>query len=170
MNSEPPICDGKTPGERFDCHPEDLPTEERCLKRGCCWIKASVRLEIGAPQCYFPSNFPGYKVVDSQLFENGYSYFINKKNSTFREKEILNLNVDLFYETDERLRVKIYDRNNARYEVPLDVDKNKGKLGDGSNRDYYVNVVDEPFAIKVYRKSTQQLLFVAYAFFKLIMS
>ena len=76
----------------------------------------------------------------------------------------------MFYETDERLRVKIYDRNNARYEVPLDVDKNKGKLGDGSNRDYYVNVVDEPFAIKVYRKSTQQLLFVAYAFFKLIMS
>ena len=152
-----PVCVVKTPGERFDCYPEDLPTKEKCSIRGCCWID-SIELEVGVPKCYFPSNFPSYKVVQTRENLNGYSYQIYKETKTFRENEILNLTVDLFYESNERLRVKIVDSNNQRYQVPLNVDENKHKFEKRFNSDYYVNIIDEPFAIKIYRKSTQTLM------------
>jgi hypothetical protein len=157
--NEQPVCDVKTPGERFDCYPEDLATKEKCLKRGCCWLEND-KLSLDAPLCYFPSNFPSYKVIETKNKINGYSYEINKNIKTFRENEILNLTVDLFYETSERLRIRIFDPNNQRFEVPLDVDQNKSKFkNDGIMNDYYVSIVDEPFAIKVYRKSTQTLMY-----------
>ena len=155
-----PICDVKTPGERFDCYPEDLATKERCLKRGCCWLENIVKLGLDAPRCYFPSNFPSYKVIETKTKINGYSYQIIKTTKTFRENEILNLTVDLIYESNERLRVKITDSNNERYQVPLDVDTNKNKFKNEESSDYYVNIVDEPFAIRVYRKSTQTLMYL----------
>ena len=78
--------------------------------------------------------------------------------STFRPNEILNLTVDLYFESDQILRVKIYDKNNARYEVPLNV--NGGKFKKSINSDYYVSISNVPFAIKVFRKSTGNIMFV----------
>ena len=66
----------------------------------------------------------------------------------------------MIYESNERLRVKITDSNNERYQVPLDVDTNKNKFKNEESSDYYVNIVDEPFAIRVYRKSTQTLMYL----------
>ena len=123
------------------------------MNRGCCW-KPNINSKVA---CYFPLNFPGYQVVEEQKNANlsVESYSINKKNATFRPREILNLTVDLFYETEQRLRVKIYDKNNARYQVPLTVGSDRKK---SIENDYYVNIVDYPFAIRVYRKSTQSLM------------
>ena len=89
---------------------------------------------------------------------HGASYHISKMASTFRPNEILNLTVDLFYDTEKRLRVQIYDTHKTRYEVPLDVDNSREKLKKSANVDYYVNIIDEPFGIRVYRKSTESLM------------
>ncbi len=83
-------------------------------------------------------------------------YEITKQASTFRENEILDLNVKLKYDSDQRLRVRITDKNNPRYEVPLTI--NDAPERDGKHTDYYVNVIENPFAIRVYRKSTHKIM------------
>jgi lysosomal alpha-glucosidase len=162
LNFTLPQCSIDREDERFDCFPEDGSNENDCLSRGCCWSPPKRGIDgIQSPYCYFPQNFPHYKVIpDKAIIEShGASYYLSKPVSTFRKNEVLDLVVDLFYDTEKRLRVLIYDRNKSRYEVPVDVDNNLGiKLKQSSNVDYYVNIVDEPFAIKVYRKSTESLL------------
>lgn len=153
-----PMCEVGGDGERFDCFPEDGANEADCVNRGCCWRANSLGFGIDAPYCYFPLNFPNYQTIKSKTLNQMHasSYYIEKIQATFRPKEILNLTVDLFYDTDQRLRVQIYDPNNERYQVPVEV-SHKG-LRRTANTEYYVNIVDEPFGIKIYRKATQKLM------------
>jgi len=65
--------------------------------------------------------------------------------------DILDLTVDLIYETQQRFRIKIYDSTNKRYEVPLQVPVVAQKA---DMTDYEVVVKPNPFAILVTRKST----------------
>ena len=73
--------------------------------------------------------------------------------------DIFNLTVDLIYETQQRLRIKIYDPNNKRYEVPLDVPIVQTKVND---IDYNISINAKPFALIVTRKSTGALLYVLF--------
>jgi hypothetical protein len=129
------------------------------LKRGCCW-----QTKIIGPSCYFPLNFPNYEVIGDKkvLNESASSYQITKKQPTFLPNEILNLTVDLFYVSEQILRVKIYDKNNPRYEVPLNINGETLKKSSEEQPDYYVNISDLPFSVKVFRKSTGNLMFVYY--------
>jgi hypothetical protein len=65
--------------------------------------------------------------------------------------DILKLTVDLIYETQQRLRIRIYDTVNKRYEVPLEVPMVEKKA---DMIDYDVVVQTKPFSILVTRKST----------------
>jgi hypothetical protein len=65
--------------------------------------------------------------------------------------DILKLTVDLIYETQQRLRIRIYDPVNKRYEVPLEVPMVEKKA---DMTDYDVVVQTKPFSILVTRKST----------------
>jgi hypothetical protein len=65
--------------------------------------------------------------------------------------DILNLTVDLIYETQQRFRIRIYDSVNKRYEVPLQVPVVEKKA---DMTDYEVVISSKPFAILVTRKST----------------
>ena len=166
-NSTIPLeCNIIREAERFDCFPDEGANENACVNRGCCWIPSSSKrhlTDIQAPYCFFPRNFPHYKVLKDKVIigRSSASYYLSKTTPSFRPNEILDLTLDIFYDTEKRLRVSIYDRNKSRYEVPLDVDKNSGnRLKKSSNVDYYVNIVDEPFAIKVFRKSTESLMYV----------
>jgi hypothetical protein len=66
-------------------------------------------------------------------------------------QDILNLTVDLIYETQQRFRIRIYDPIYKRYEVPLQVPMVEKKV---DMTDYEVKVNQNPFAILVTRKST----------------
>lgn len=148
-----PICESINNDQRFDCYPDKGPTEELCIKRGCCW-KPSLNSSI--PFCYFPKNFPQYK-LDRVLFQNDTftSLSIIKKNETFRDKEILNLTVDLAYNSIEQFRIRIYDPNNKRYEVPLNV--NVDRVG-VNKTNYLFNITPDPFSIQVIRKSNNKTM------------
>ena len=67
--------------------------------------------------------------------------------------DILDLTVDLIYETEQRLRIKIYDTVNRRYEVPVLVVGQKANV-----TDYEVRFSENPFTILVVRKSTGAIL------------
>jgi hypothetical protein len=65
--------------------------------------------------------------------------------------DILNLTVDLIYETQQRFRIQIYDSINKRYQVPLQVPVVEKKA---DMTDYDVVVNSKPFSLVVTRKST----------------
>jgi hypothetical protein len=65
--------------------------------------------------------------------------------------DILNLTVDLIYETQQRFRIQIYDSINQRYQVPLQVPV-VGKKADMTDYDVVVN--SKTFSLVVKRKST----------------
>jgi hypothetical protein len=156
-------CDQPMKTARFDCHPEPFVSKEKCLARNCCWkpdfaskIESSKNhltnsLEVNVPWCYYPRDFPTYEIKTNESTDFGQRLTIVKQQSTYMPNEILNLTVDLLYETAQRFRLRIYDSTNKRFEVPLQVPVVKTKV---DVTDYEVSLSQAPFAIVVKRKST----------------
>jgi hypothetical protein len=156
-------CDQPVETARFNCHPEPFISPEKCLARSCCWKPAFTlmtespknhstnSLEENVPFCYYPRDFPSYQIKTNESTAFGQRLTIVKQQSTYMPNEILSLTVDLFYETAQRFRLRIYDSSNQRYEVPLQVPVVETKV---NATDYEVSLSQAPFAIFVKRKST----------------
>ncbi|CAF3693223.1 unnamed protein product, partial [Rotaria sordida] len=160
-------CDQISNVARFDCHSEKEPTKEKCLARNCCWrlpIKSANYTEknstdfgfVSIPFCYYPKDFPTYEIISTEITDFGQRIQILKKQTTYMSYDILNLTVDLIYETEQRFRIRIYDSVNKRYEVPLQVPIVEKKA---NITDYEIKLSQKPFAILVTRKSTGVTLF-----------
>ena len=98
---------------RFDCHPERFVIKDTCLSRGCCWTdrdtynKKNSELTRGQPQCYYPSNFPGYTVNNMTAISLGYQVDLAKNFSAYYPKDVKVLKMDVMFETNSRLHVKV---------------------------------------------------------------
>ncbi|CAF0799837.1 unnamed protein product [Didymodactylos carnosus] len=155
-------CDFSSDESRFDCFPESNVTADSCLNRGCCWRlpqNSSVKnsfLDIGVPYCYYPKNFSTYSLISKEATSFGLRLIINKTQKAYIPNEILELTVDLIYETSTRFRLRIYDSKVKRYEVPLNVPNVSTRV---DNTDYDVGIKDIPFSIRVTRKSNGAVLF-----------
>ncbi len=126
-----------------------------------CW-KSSVRhansenlTDPGVPSCYYPSDFPTYEVVSKETTDFGQRLRLFRSQTTYLPNDILNLTVDLIYETQQRFRIQIYDSINQRYQVPLEVPVVAKKA---DTTDYDVVVNSKPFSLVVTRKSTDVTL------------
>jgi alpha-glucosidase (family GH31 glycosyl hydrolase) len=71
--------------------------------------------------------------------------------------DIDNLSIDVTFETTDRLRFKITDKNSARYEVPIPVGSSPGPV-DPATTSYSVSYTTAPFGLSVTRKSTDEVL------------
>jgi hypothetical protein len=150
-------CDQPSGVARFDCHPDDGAMKDNCEARKCCW-QSSVQhansknlTDPGVPSCYYPSDFPTYEVVSKETTDFGQRLRLFRSQTTYLPNDILNLTVDLIYETQQRFRIQIYDSINQRYQVPLEVPVVAKKA---DTIDYDVVVNSKPFSIVVKRKST----------------
>uniref|UniRef100_A0A8B9JBS8 Maltase n=1 Tax=Astyanax mexicanus TaxID=7994 RepID=A0A8B9JBS8_ASTMX len=121
--------------ERVDCYPEEGSNEEKCTARGCIWqvhqftyttIQTSVYLSIPL------SIHPYLHTVIT----------------------IDTLRVEINYLNSHSLRFKIFDPANERYEVPVPISLPPTPDTDEARRMYEVQVTQNPFGIKVIRKST----------------
>lgn len=156
-------CDQPLETARFDCHPEPFASQENCSARYCCWKPilppgnqsfknhSTGSLEVNVPTCYYPRDFPAYKIITNESTDFGQRLTIVKQQSTYLPNEILNLTVDLLYESARRFRLRIYDPTKKRFEVPLQVPAVKTKV---NITDYEVSLAQAPFAILVKRRST----------------
>jgi len=143
--------------ERFDCFPESFANEKDCVKRGCCWRASSSNAPLDVPYCYYGNGNYGYEVTDKQETATGFMLKLSLKGSGGAYgKNIKNLVADFKLETANRLRVKIYDADNKRYEVPVPTPDVTSKE---QNPTYDVTYSNYPFGFAVTRKSTNTVIF-----------
>ncbi|CAH1800510.1 unnamed protein product, partial [Owenia fusiformis] len=150
-SSWPPAIDED---DRVDCSPGVLDTDA-CIARGCL---LGQRVNPNAPVCYYDSTW-GYRIVGAvESTTKGYRVNLEKSdNGTMYGQTITNVIVDVEFHTTSRLRVKFYDANNARFEVPLDIDSPSTAA---TNTLYDVQFSDTPvFSFKVIRKNSGEMIF-----------
>ncbi|XP_072477631.1 sucrase-isomaltase, intestinal [Notamacropus eugenii] len=157
-----PPTPGKCPSDvnvningRINCIPDQLATEATCAQRGCCWSPLNSTTQ---PWCIFGDNH-GYKVDQRQTSNAGMQIKLSRISSpTLFGNDINNVLLTTESQTANRLRFKITDPNNRRYEVPHQYVTGFTQPA-ATNTNYNIEVTDNPFSIKVIRKSNNQVLF-----------
>ncbi|KAF3827276.1 hypothetical protein GH733_002762, partial [Mirounga leonina] len=141
--------------ERINCIPEQFPTQAACAMRGCCWKPWNHSL---IPWCFFVDNH-GYNVDKLTATSTGREATLNRISSpTLFGNDIPRVLFTTQNQTPNRFRFKITDPNNRRYEVPHQF---VGEFTGTAATDtlYDVQVIENPFSIKVIRKSNMRTLF-----------
>ncbi|KAL3875953.1 hypothetical protein ACJMK2_033851 [Sinanodonta woodiana] len=158
--STQPQCDNIPESQRFDCFPETyLATKDKCEARGCCWwpFLSKPGMLGKVPWCFYSRDYQGYIVDSVNRSATGMTAMLSRSTKSGWPNDVMTLQVDVNFESYERLHFKIYDPHNSRYEVPL-------KLSPASKAawapDYDVSIADQgPFSLTVTRKSTGQKVF-----------
>ncbi|CAD7690944.1 unnamed protein product [Nyctereutes procyonoides] len=141
--------------ERINCIPEQFPTQAVCAMRGCCWKPWNNSI---IPWCFFVDNH-GYNVGQLTATSTGLEATLNRISSpTLFGNDITHVLFTTQNQTANRFRFKITDPNNKRYEVPHQFVKEFTGTA-ASNTLYDVQVINNPFSIKVIRKSNGRILF-----------
>ncbi|XP_040845744.1 lysosomal alpha-glucosidase [Ochotona curzoniae] len=143
------------PNNRFDCAPDRAITQEQCEARGCCYAPTQQAAPMGQPWCFFPPNYPSYRLEGLRPSETGYTATLTRDVPTFFPKDILTLQLDVLMETDSRLHFTIKDPAAQRYEVPLHTPRAQGPAPSPL---YSVEFSEEPFGVIVRRKLDGRVL------------
>lgn len=129
---------------RFDCHPDDSPTQASCEERGCCWREektlerkqpySSPRLHqpthgsshegglpLNVPYCFYPRDYVGYSFVNYTNEIHGYTGYLKREITSGFPGDVPILKMDVYFETETRLRIKLTDASRARWESPIPV-------------------------------------------------
>ncbi|ELT99254.1 hypothetical protein CAPTEDRAFT_104310 [Capitella teleta] len=112
----------------------------------------------GPPACFIPKEH-GYRMVGQPEETNkGYQVILRRVNyPSWFGAEVNDVLVEVEFQADERLRIKLSDVNAERWEVPLPIESPDEMA---ENPLYDVQFEDEPvFSIKVIRKSTGAVIF-----------
>lgn len=103
------------PGNRFDCSPEKVLNKEECEARGCCYIPVDDSLGAGPPACFFPPDYPNYKMTDFTETKCGYTGTLVRTKHTFMPNDVMKLRMDVLFETQHRLRIIVSTANAFAY-------------------------------------------------------
>uniref|UniRef100_A0A8B9C233 alpha-glucosidase n=1 Tax=Anser brachyrhynchus TaxID=132585 RepID=A0A8B9C233_9AVES len=143
--------------ERFDCYPNQDPTKEKCEQLGCVW-EVSKNDFSKCPSCYYNSDNPysvgGIEYSSSGLVANLTLNSINARANENYTAPIGTLRLEVKYHSNHMLQFKIYDYQNARYEVPIPLNLPSSPVNTAQDLLYEVSVQRKPFGIQVRRKST----------------
>ncbi|XP_057203640.1 sucrase-isomaltase, intestinal [Triplophysa rosa] len=151
-----PECPNIPQGERVDCFPDAGASQQKCLARGCCWRPLD---EANIPWCFFSKNH-GYTVVSE-----------HKPDSTHIEARLQRMNAPSLFgadieeltfqaemQTENRLRFKITDAKQSRFEVPHEhVKPPSGPPTRPLN--YELELIQKPFGLRVWRTSPRKVVF-----------
>uniref|UniRef100_A0A672ULX4 alpha-glucosidase n=1 Tax=Strigops habroptila TaxID=2489341 RepID=A0A672ULX4_STRHB len=145
--------------ERFDCYPSPDPTQEKCEQLGCVWDTTS---DSGSPFCYYSSD-NAYSVDQVEYTSSGLAanLILNSANTKANEDyttPISTLRLEVKYHLNHMLQFKIYDYQNARYEVPVPLNLPSSPTSTDEERLYEVSLQKKPFGIQVRRKSTGRVI------------
>ncbi|CAH1775810.1 unnamed protein product [Owenia fusiformis] len=141
--------------ERIDCHPDAGANEANCIARGCYWCQSSTP---NVPWCFAPKSL-GYTMNGAPI-STAKGYRVNLKRRQYPSwfgLEIDDVNLDVEFQTESRLRLKFTDATASRFEVPSNIPSPPSAA---PNTLYDVQFNDTPaFNVKVTRKSTGVTIF-----------
>ncbi|XP_030898548.2 sucrase-isomaltase, intestinal [Melopsittacus undulatus] len=145
--------------ERFDCYPSPNPTQGRCEQLGCVWDDTS---GPDIPSCYYSSD-NAYSVDQVEYTSTGLAanLILNSANTKANEEyttPVSTLRLEVKYHLNHMLQFKIYDYQNARYEVPVPLNLPSSPTSTDEERLYEVSVQKKPFGIQVRRRSTGRII------------
>lgn len=159
------VVSGQTcslPGElREDCGYVGI-TQGQCEAKGCCWSPTSGGSNF--PWCFFPEvvDCGEYSATDVKQTPTGIVATLELVNEGCeyygQDLPLLTLQVD--YETDDRLHVKIFDAQKPRYEVPESVfPRPAATQSHEKTSNFRFGFVSKPFGFYVSRADTGDILF-----------
>ncbi|KAG9494130.1 hypothetical protein GDO78_001786 [Eleutherodactylus coqui] len=130
--------------------------------------KASSVADI--PYCFYPDDY-GYVVDNERISDNGITLDISlpaqitqhlhnaQPSSRYNISHPINdLKLAVTFHENEMLQFKIYDPNNKRYEVPVPLNTPSTPSSTGLGRLYDVEIVNNPFGIRITRRSTKTVI------------
>ena len=135
-------------------------TEQDCHNYNCCWAESGL-----GPTCYHKIFVPPVYTVSSKVTTaNGLVLELKTEDITPAKYgvAITPLRVEVIMETADRLRVKIYDPNNPRWEIPTnivpspDIPTNKPQE---TNYKVETSDVNEKFWFAVKRGNDKEVIF-----------
>ncbi|ESN90957.1 hypothetical protein HELRODRAFT_116430 [Helobdella robusta] len=171
---------------RFDCYPGTTNNQASCDRRGCCGWAAIARVsnssgssssssrssssssssssggsssssDSSSSSCYFPTNYPSYKLENLVNLANGHKGFLISQGNSSWPNNIRNLTLYVWYHSRKILQFKIVDSESWRYEVPIHTPEPPTSKPD--DVDYNVDFEFKPFGIKVTRHNSNEILF-----------
>nr|XP_058944408.1 maltase-glucoamylase-like [Pocillopora verrucosa] len=140
--------------DKIDCYPE-IGNQTLCEARGCTWEESQSK---GVPWCFFPKSYLGGYKIDGEVRETqlGYRATLNRhSNTTIYGDDIDEIVLDVEFQTDDRVRFKLYDAKKKRYEVPVPMPIATSKA---SNAKYTVEFEKDPFSLKILRKDNDVVI------------
>jgi hypothetical protein len=174
-------CAPAAPAQRIDCC-QDLgknSTKSVCEARGCCWDEEAARIMRtnssyvsqggSVPSCYFPLPANAYNITSWKPFSagatatlecSGVNRYGDGQGGNGRApyhigpfgSDICPLDLHVLYETDSRVRVRISDPAQKRWQVPTHLYPHAaGERTSASTRKYSVSYTAYPFGIAVTR-------------------
>ncbi|CAH3034609.1 unnamed protein product [Porites lobata] len=141
--------------DKIDCYPEKG-NQTVCESRGCTWENSDAE---GVPSCFFPESYSGgYKIEGEVINTNlGYQAALKRRSAvtTIYGQDINDVILDVEFQTNDRVRFKLYDSREKRYEVPVPMPSATSKA---SNPKYKVEFKPDPFSLKIVRKENGAIL------------
>ncbi|EGW08982.1 Maltase-glucoamylase, intestinal [Cricetulus griseus] len=139
--------------------PADYNTQSQDVCRWqhkCCWKPAA---DPKAPACFFPRNW-GYEVSNVRTnTSTGLTAQLKILPSpSLFGNDIADALFTAEYQTSNRFHFKITDFNEMRYEVPHENANLLNGTAEKSLLNYYVEVINKPFSIRIVRKSNKRVL------------
>ncbi|GAB6030870.1 hypothetical protein CHUAL_007705 [Chamberlinius hualienensis] len=146
-----------------DCYREAFADQSKCEARGCVWKQLGDEISAAsAPWCTYPEGYgyehDGSTVIDTPL---GYILPLTRKNQPSMygsaSPDVNNVYLSVEFWAENILRLKFYDPNVARYEVPIEISPPSARA---ATTDYFVTHTSNPqFGIAVVRNSTGTTVF-----------
>ncbi|XP_070408245.1 sucrase-isomaltase, intestinal isoform X2 [Nothobranchius furzeri] len=151
-----PKCPSISLDQRIDCFPDAGASKMKCEQRGCCWSPLDER---NVPWCFFSTN-QGYTV---EHLEHPNPFVINVQLKRMAAPSLFGADIEQLtfhaeMQTKNRLRFKIFDAKNRRFEVPH-VHIRTVSSNPSSPITNTLDIAHNPFGLTVRRKENRRALF-----------
>ena len=102
---------------RINCTPDKPGDKSACSQRQCCY--SSDTNGTKAPKCFFPDDYVGYEVKQVNRETNQVVAILERRIASGFPNDVQRAEVVVTLLTDASLRIKVMDRDRARFEPPL---------------------------------------------------
>ena len=144
-------------------------TQSDCENVGCCWHPLP-KGQAG-PWCYKPSSDPvtSYKLSSIEETNTGFEGMLELSSNPTDTygTDIVNLKLEVIFESNNYVHVKITDANNVRWEVPQSIVTRPSVSSKATSLGYSFTYTENPFTFEITRlsdgfsifRSSEQLVF-----------